>query len=134
MKYLFFLLVLIIANPGSGGNKLIIYKPSGEIFSNPERGFCTQLGRNFSESVVASLSSENITVVQRIYILENFIDTPISDSFLQNIQNDMDIARKAGIKFVVRFSYTERQNGKDASLERIKMHLDQLKPVPGCQL
>ncbi len=129
MKYILFLFTLIIANTGFRGTKLISYSSLEEIFPNPERGFCTQMGRNFSEDAVYSLRAENITIIQRIYILENFVDTPISDSYLQNIQNDMNIARKAGVKLVIRFSYTERQSGKDASLDRIKMHLDQLKPV-----
>ena len=129
MRAVILLLIFIVSNIGYRGNKDITYKPSEELFSNPERGFCTQLGRNFSESTVYSLRAENITIVQRIYILENFVDTPLSDVYLQNIQNDMNIARKAGVKLVVRFSYTERQTGKDASLEMIKKHLDQLKPV-----
>jgi hypothetical protein len=128
MKWIL-LLFIFIANSGSPGSKLNNYKPSEEIFPNPERGFCTQLGRNFSEDLVNPLRAESITIVQRIYILENFIDKAISDAYLQNIQNDMNLARKAGIKFVVRFSYTERQTGKDAPLDIIKMHLDQLKPL-----
>lgn len=129
MRSVIFLLIFIVSSIGYKGNKEITYKPSEEIFCNPERGFCTQLGRNISENTVFSLRAENITVVQRIYILEKFVDTPISDSYLQSIQEEMIMARKAGVKFVVRFSYTERQNGKDASLDIIKMHLDQLKPV-----
>jgi len=123
------LLLLLITGIGSGGSKTITYRASDEIFPNPERGFCTQLSRNYSENLVNSLRTENITVIQRIYLLEKFIDTAISDSYLQNIQNDMNIARRAGVKLVVRFSYTERQTGKDAPLDIIKMHLDQLKPV-----
>jgi hypothetical protein len=128
MKWIL-LLLLFTVNVSFTDSKLITYKPSDEIFPNPERGFCTQLGRNFSENMVNTLRAENITIVQRIYILENFVDTAISESFIGNIQNDMNIARKAGVKFVVRFSYTERQNGRDASLDMIKMHLDQLKPL-----
>jgi hypothetical protein len=123
------LLILLIAIMGFSENKTITYKTSDVIFPNPERGFCTQLSRNYSQSLVNALRAENITVVQRIYVLENFIDTAISASYLQSIQNDMDIARKEGIKLVIRFSYTERQTGKDAPLDIIKMHLDQLKPV-----
>lgn len=128
MKYIL-LFFLIIAGTGFTSNKTINYKASDEIFPNPERGFCTQLSRNYSEDLANSLRAENITVVQRIYLLENFIDTAISATYLQNIQNDMNIARKAGLKLVIRFSYTERQTGKDAPLEIIKMHLDQLKPL-----
>jgi hypothetical protein len=123
------LLLLVITGIGFKGNKTITYSASEEIFPNPERGFCTQLSRNYSESLVNSLRAENITVIQRIYLLEKFIDTAISESYLQSIQNDMNIARNAGVKLVVRFSYTERQTGKDAPLDIIKIHLDQLKPL-----
>ena len=123
------LILLVITGIGFKGNKTITYRASDEIFPNPERGFCTQLSRNYSEDIVNSLRAGNITVVQRIWLLENFIGTLISDSYLQNIHNDMNIARKAGVKLVVRFSYTSRQTGKDAPLDIIKMHLDQLKPV-----
>lgn len=123
------LLLMVILNMGFTGNKVVTYKSSEEIFPNPERGFCTQLSRNYTADLVYSLRAENITVVQRIYVLENFIETAISDDYLQSIQNDMNLARKAGVKMVIRFSYTERQTGKDASLDFIKMHLDQLRPV-----
>jgi Domain of unknown function (DUF4874) len=128
MKWIF-LLFMVIANIGFIENKLVTYESSEEIFPNPERGFCTQLSRNYSENLVNALRAENITIVQRIYVLENFIDTAISYAYLQGIQNDMNIARNAGVKLVIRFSYTERQNGKDASLDFIKMYLDQLKTV-----
>lgn len=111
------------------GQKTIIYKSTNEIFANPERGFSTLISRNFSENAIHALDSEYITVIQRIYLLEDFVDTDISVAFLQNIRNDMNVARKTGKKFVVRFSYTSRQTGRDASLERIKRHLDQLKPI-----
>ncbi len=129
MRYIFAIVLLVLLKPFFQPVRQITYEPSDEIFANPERGFSTQMGRNYSESAIAALDSENITVIQKIYLLEEFVKSPISESYLQNIRNDMSISRKAGKKLVLRFSYTSRQTGEDASLSVIKMHLDQLKPV-----
>ena len=45
------------------------------------------------------------------------------------MQSDLDAARENGIKLVLRFSYTNNQNGADAALDTILLHISQLKPV-----
>jgi hypothetical protein len=128
MRWIVFL-SLIFVNIFFTGSKIKTYIPSDDIFPNPERGFSTLINRNLSGDAVKPLRAEYITVIQRIYVLENFVDRPVTDTYLQDIQNDFNICREAGVKMVIRFSYTQRQNGKDAPLEIVKMHLDQLKPL-----
>jgi len=44
--------------------------------------------------------------VFRYFVLDNFISSPISGDFLTNMQTDFDVARSAGVKLIIRFSYT----------------------------
>ncbi|MBR8839663.1 MAG: DUF4832 domain-containing protein [Stigonema ocellatum SAG 48.90 = DSM 106950] len=116
-----------------------MYERSDENFPNPERGFYfpfDPLGLDAKDFVyplsIAQLQevrNQNLTLVRRIYLISEFRDQPISESFLNMISNDCESARKAGIKMIIRFSYNWLHGGPDASTDRILSHLDQLKPV-----
>jgi hypothetical protein len=112
----------------------ILYEQSEEIFPNPERGFIhhyevTSEGSNLNPMELSSLRFENVSMILRLYYLENFKDKPLSETELQLIRSDMAALRDAGIKCVLRFAYTDDMAGTDAPLPIIKQHLDQLKPV-----
>lgn len=108
------------------------YKSSSEDFPNPERGFfVSDLSKASSKpldlSKLQSLRKNNITLVRQIYILTK--DSDLSQSFLNLIKNNFDVARKAGVKLILRFAYNWESEGSDAPFERIASHLDQLKPI-----
>lgn len=114
----------------------ITYKPTDEIFPNPERGFykysLIELGSGsgaLSYSQISAYRSNGISLVMRYFYLKNFKDIPLSTDALNEIDKDFETARRAGIKVIPRFAYSQDQNEPDASLEIIKQHLDQLKPV-----
>jgi len=114
--------------------KEIQYELSNDIFPNPERGFIHNLeihseGTPLNPSMLTALKNENVSMVLRLYYLENFKDKPINDAELSLIKSDMQKLRDAGVKCVLRFAYTDDMNGTDASYSIINQHLDQLKLI-----
>ena len=131
------LLAFDCSKPGAGNKKNAIftettYEPSPEIFPNPERGFIHSYavhsaGPGLNVNQLKDLRTENVTLILRLYYLEDFKTTPLSTAELLLIKNDMQKLRDAGLKCVLRFAYTDDMSGTDASLAIIEQHLDQLK-------
>lgn len=135
----------------------INYQISTEDFVNPERGFyrySETRASNYSNLNVSTLvsyrnlnqptSDPNFQVysslVFRYFILDNFKSSPISQSFLNDMRDDFDAARTAGVKIIVRMSYTNQESSAgcsdspcppygDASKSIILQHIEQLKPL-----
>jgi hypothetical protein len=117
----------------------IIYEESKENFSNPERGFFVPFdpigsdGKNLvyplKLSELEKTKNQNITLIRRYYLLLDFRDKPLSQSFLDMIANDFTTARNAGVKLIIGFAYNWQGGGSDASQDRILSHLDQLEPL-----
>jgi hypothetical protein len=121
----------------SGPLSHVKYSADAEsVLSNPERGFYhhreTQAGSYSSldgGDLSAFRSSENVTLVMRVFYLETFINQDISASYLTKIGQDFATARAAGVKLVLRFAYTADASGNDAALARVLAHIAQLKPL-----
>jgi hypothetical protein len=136
---LFFSFCITCAKSKSDSNntdttKEIQYELSNDIFPNPERGFIHNLeihseGTPLNPTMLSSLKNENVSMILRLYYLENFKDKPISDAELSLIKADMQKLRDAGVKCVLRFAYTDDMNKSDAPYSIISQHLDQLKTV-----
>ena len=107
----------------------ITYPGTDEIFSNPERGFSAYRSNPITISFINTLKPLNVTVIQRIYTIPQYNDIPLPESFLNTVQSDLNTARLGGIKVVPRFSYTNNQNGEDAALDTILLHINQLAPI-----
>lgn len=118
------------------------YQSSSEDFPNPERGFYKSVDPSYQDynkpapplqlSDLQKLRSEGISVVRKYYLLSDFINQPISQTFLDTITNDFKTARQAGIKLIIRFTYNWGDGvptDQDASKDRILAHLEQLKPI-----
>lgn len=136
---------------------VVTYTESIEDFANPERGFY-----RYSETRASNYNTLNLsslinnrgltsssgsdyqtynTLVFRYFILDDFVDSPISDEFLNSMQEDFDIAREAGVKMIPRFTYTVISNAGDcgegficppygdAPKERVLEHIHQVGPV-----
>ena len=145
MKHLITTFILFLAFLGScqsdsnnapapipSGN--VTYQVSNDVFSNPERGFMHQWevnseGNPLSTTKLADLKKENVSIILRLYYLEKFKTTPLSQNQLDLIKTDFGRLRDAGLKCVLRFAYTNAQDGTDASFAIISEHLDQLKPI-----
>lgn len=144
-------------NPVQNGQVNIDYVVSDSDFPNPDRGFY-----RYSETRVSNYSVLNeeelkayrsptfsqganyktiSTLIFRYYILDDFVNTPISEAFLDNMQQDFDAARVAGVKLIPRFTYTVSSNEGDcgegficppygdASKEVVLGHIQQLGPI-----
>ncbi|MCK9501497.1 MAG: DUF4832 domain-containing protein [Lascolabacillus sp.] len=116
--------------------KSVTYQPTEEIFPNPERGFykysLIEPGSGsgaLSFTQVSNYRNSGISLVMRYFYLKNFKDKPLSSDALKEIDNDFETTRRAGIKIIPRFAYSQAQDEPDASLEIIIQHLDQLKPI-----
>jgi len=81
------------------------------------------------------------TIVFRYYILDEFVNAPISEKFLNNMKLDFIAARDAGVKLIPRFTYTVSSNSGncpegficppygDASKQVILGHIQQVGPI-----
>lgn len=145
MKYKFITLLLLAIliscgsddpkeNPKDDSVSEINYAPSNDVISNPERGFMHHWevrseGTPLSLVTLNSLKAENVTIINRIYYMDDFKNTDLSTAQLDLITTDFERLRTAGVKCVLRFAYNSDQNETDAPLSIIERHLDQLKPI-----
>ncbi|KAA3436297.1 DUF4832 domain-containing protein [Rufibacter hautae] len=150
---------LVLASSGYAQTRKITYTQSNEDFANPERGFYLASGgkpgtlsveeltklRNLpaDQNITPSAKySAKVTLVYRGYLLSDFKTKPISEEFLQLIRRDMDATRKAGLKMILRFAYTNDTKAGDckddykicppygdASKPIVMQHITQLKPI-----
>lgn len=116
-----------------GPTKTVNYISTNELFPNPERGFYKYTDSKgtpaLSEQTLRSYRQKQISLIYRLYYLKDFKNAPISDAFLSQIKQDMEVARKAGIKMILRFAYSLAMDEPDAPLAVILQHLDQIKPI-----
>ena len=116
------------------GAEKVTYAVSNEVFTNPERGFMhtwqvNSEGAAMTAASLNNLKKENVSLILRLYYLEKFKTTALSEAQLDLIKTDFTRLREAGLKCVLRFAYTNAQDGSDASVAVISGHLDQLKPI-----
>lgn len=122
----------------------INYTESAAVIANPERGlhkysitgnnYATTTGaNNFSFSTLNNWknSADKVTVVYRCFLLDNFFNSNINATYLNNIQGDFNTARAAGIKVIVRFSYSNSQGStpQQPTKAQILAHIAQLAPI-----
>jgi len=134
----------------------ISYIASDDDIPNPERGFYLSsityasnyvpLNSNYLASRRDYFTPFNAnyqvhtTLVFRYFVLDSFISTSISADFLTKMQADFDAARSAGVKLILRFSYTNTPPAGncgswicppygDASKSIVLQHIAQLKPL-----
>ncbi|MEQ8471966.1 MAG: DUF4832 domain-containing protein [Marinoscillum sp.] len=136
-------------------SNLIIYEPSTEDFVNPDRGFYKYSQTNSGNYNPLSLNTLKayrngvnyggslmpVSLVFRYFVLGDFVDSPISEEYLDNVRADFEIAREAGVKLIPRFTYTVSANSGDcsegficppygdASKEVVLGHIGQLGPI-----
>lgn len=119
------------------------YTPRADGFANPERGFFQSTQTKASHYIPLNLAklqcyqkNEGTSLIHRFFYLESFIDSDISQQYLDLMQTDFEKIRQAGVKVIPRFAYsestTETASGPhygDASKERMLAHLIQLSNV-----
>jgi hypothetical protein len=105
-------------------------------FPNPERGFYRYTESRpgvspsmLSENTLKGYRKQNITLIYRVYYLKDFKNKAISQQALNQMAEDMSTLRRAGLKCVLRFAYSDSENEADAPLNIVLRHLEQLRPV-----
>lgn len=138
MKKIFTLFVLFFALLLNAQNSTVNYTVSTENFPNPERGFYHHKetkASSYSTLTQSSLSNyrtnEKITLILRLFYLEQFLTTPISENYLNSMRTDFDRIRNAGVKCIIRFAYSNKTalGQRDASKTQMLAHIQQLAPI-----
>lgn len=139
------LLLTVIAIPANAQSaNTFTYTESDSIYANPERGLQKYSITNstyyitpgYSNIDVATIrgwreGADKVSVIYRYFLLGDYMAGDISATYLANIQLDFDRIREAGLKCLVRFSYTNRQGtvAQQPTKAQILKHIEQLAPV-----
>lgn len=117
--------------PNTSSSASVSYNRSNATFPNPDRGFHYQTDCANSAMSVSQLQnyrSQNISVILCSFNLSDAVNSPISQAKLDMLQRQMDTARTAGAKLMLRFVYNNTDNAIDAPLTQMLAHMDQVKP------
>ncbi|MEM7350355.1 MAG: DUF4832 domain-containing protein [Acidobacteriota bacterium] len=134
-----------------------MYIASDEVIPNPERGWLkaedsidtrpqaanrdyASLGDQDLPAVLGTedYSDKGITLVRRLFYLHEFLQTDITQAFLNSVDADFDTLRESGLKAVVRFAYSwdparvvedGEEIDRDATEAQILRHIAQLAPI-----
>jgi hypothetical protein len=127
----------------SAQTSTVNYQIDNTDFPNPERGFYKHeettdfINDNVSPQLnLASLinyRNGGRTLVLRLFYLTKYKNAAIAANYLTGIQNDLNTARQAGIKLILRFAYNNsvqtHRHSSDASMAVVLQHIGQLKPI-----
>lgn len=107
--------------------------PSDADFPNPDRGFYAAGAADFlsgsdPDSLRQAYAAGRRLVLARVQ-LDAWRDADLPASFLAALQDRLVQVRAAGMKVTLLFNYDFSEAGQDASAQRIRSHLQQLKPV-----
>ena len=139
MKSKIFGIILFLITFNVINSQNVTYLPSNLVINNPEVGFYhyTSTGSSggynlLNQSTLTGYrTNENITVIQRQFFLKPFITgTPITSTYLTNMQTDFNTIRASGAKVIVRFTYTSSSaTVYQPTKAKILAHIAQLAPV-----
>ncbi len=127
------------AAPSAPSSATITYAAHSTNIANPERGFYKHTETHSTgyyplnqSTLTGYRTNSNITLILRVFYLENFINGPISSTYLQNMQTDFARIRAAGLKCIVRFAYADHDDvgvPHDAPKSVVLSHINQLAPI-----
>ncbi|MBI4760697.1 MAG: DUF4832 domain-containing protein [Chloroflexota bacterium] len=108
------------------------YAPSFADIPNPERGFYE--GVELGETDLTWYPAETGNHLLHFYArLDDFRSRDLPPEYLAALEEFFSLARQAGVKVIVRFSYNDGETypdpAPDASLEQSLRHIEQLAPV-----
>lgn len=113
------------------------YTASSAVFCNPERGIFTHQefhsGDTYAltDQLVSRCRQEGISIMFCGFVMEDYRNCMIPDSYLQRIRQNLATLRRGGMKAVVRFSYSFSESDKpwDCPWALTKTHIAQLRPL-----
>lgn len=104
------------------------YTGSDAAILNPERGFF--YWTDLLTSDYSNARELGYTLIYARMFLKDYVDKPLDDVLLQKLGVAFQNVRKAGVKCILRFAYSDAlETPTDAPLELILHHIAQLKPV-----
>lgn len=136
------------AQPAASAAVTVTYQASTENFPNPERGFYRQRApfyigtqRYPLTAALRQFRSEGIALLRAYYVIDEFTQTTLPQSFLDAMTADFAGIRAAGLKIIPRVAYSfpcadpnqpcdpSTFGPTDAPIDRVLGHIDQLAPV-----
>lgn len=122
--------------------EVVFQEISGDVL-NPERGFYYPYGLTgdynaLTENVVKTKRTEGYSILYVQYQLKKCRTKDIPDSWLANIQKDMDGLRAGGAKCILRFCYhngpvdeknLDASKPWDTEEKWVMRHIEQIKPI-----
>ena len=117
----------------------VSYQASDAIIANPERGF--YIASEVSKVSTTGVSKDGMASARlrgrTLYLLEfhmkEYVNSDISDDYLQTIRTKFASLREGGCKCILRFCYSngfaESDKPWDATPELVLRHIAQVKPL-----
>lgn len=134
--------------PDISGFDKFTYTYYDEAFRNPERGWYVYNAFNFpygggtatpaiAVNTVSNHVKNGTTIIHTIYHMFDFVDKPLSQTFLDTFEANMDAIREGGAKCLLRFAYSNSydtandkpKDNSDAPFDIFSGHIAQLKPL-----
>ncbi|MFK7802059.1 MAG: DUF4832 domain-containing protein [Anaerolineae bacterium] len=124
---------------GPRNEQIVTYEEDVSPILNPERGFFDQTAVLWTDDLkfvldMSEMRDRGFSIIRLYFVIDEFIDGPIDAETLDVIDRNFGAARENGIKIIPRFTYNYPNNdtypeAKDAEVDQILEHLDQLKPI-----
>ncbi len=105
-----------------------VYAASDEDFLNPERGLMVFV-KFMEEKDLSRLRPLGYSLVFANVSLAPYRNGPIAAEFLTKLDQGFGVVRAAGLKIVLRFTYSGSTGDPDAPKATVLQHIGQLKPV-----
>lgn len=113
--------------PGGGTHDLTFTVDTSTSILNPERGFHADYGAG-SGSQLANVRGQGYTLNRTYFRLDDYRTANIPTSLLNSYTTFFGLARSAGIKCIIRWSYNSGYQD-DAPLNWVLTHIQQLGPI-----
>ncbi len=117
----------------------VSFSPSGQDFPNPERGFWYFIADDFADMAQEDANwvrDQGARVGYAMVLLKDYRNRPLPPQFLARLERSFGMARRAGIKLILRFAYNyydfpdgDYEQAEDAPLEIVLAHISQLGPL-----
>ncbi len=118
----------------------VTYTENTAIIANPERGLQSysknMSGGNYSLITQSTLTNnrtgtDKISILYRYIMLQDYLNTNVIDNtYLNNLRTDFNRIRNAGVKVILRLSYTNSYNSVvQPNKSRIISHIEQIATV-----
>jgi hypothetical protein len=117
-----------VAEPQSKSPGPKKFEASAEEFPNPERGLMVFI-KLTEKHDLAYLRQKNISLVFANVTLAPWRSGPIAADFLASLEQGFQRVRAAGLKIVLRFTYSGNIGEADAPKAIVLQHIGQLKPL-----